>query len=67
MIRNAFFVTITRLRAGRLAIAVALGLALFSPGSPVVAQSRAAGRRSSSSTPSCGTASRPAGAMKPGA
>ncbi len=39
MTRNAFLRKMTRLRAGRLAIAVAVGLALVSPGSPVVAQS----------------------------
>ena len=40
---KAFFVTNTRLRLGRLAAALALGLALVSPGSPVVAQSPARG------------------------
>ena len=37
---NAFVVIRKSLRLGRLAVALALGVALVSPGSPVVAQSR---------------------------
>ena len=37
---NEFFASQKGLRLGRLAIALAMGLALISPGSPVTAQSR---------------------------
>src|SRR5215210_6834453 len=44
MTPNEFLVRNTSLRLGRLAIAMAMGLALISPGSPVVAQSSSHGK-----------------------